>query len=136
MSLGEPLVRGRITNSRSSAASVRSTVSTRAFAEVSISETVRWRTPTLAPASLELGRVHGAAVECSSQVAGEFGQWSPWSLYDLGAFPPKCVLGGFSPKNPPSRRHRSPPSNRPANRNRQRLCQTGLGNPFFSFHWY
>jgi hypothetical protein len=48
MSWGELLVRGRITNSRSSAARTRSTVSKRAAADLSMSEIVRCRIPALA----------------------------------------------------------------------------------------
>jgi hypothetical protein len=48
MSWGEPLARGRTTNSRSSAASARSTVSKRAAADPSMSEIVRCRTPAFA----------------------------------------------------------------------------------------
>ena len=48
MSWGEPLVRGRITNSRSSGARTRSTVSKRTAADLSMSEIVRCRIPALA----------------------------------------------------------------------------------------
>ncbi len=114
----EPLVRGRITNSRSSPARVRSRVSTRVAAEVSRSETVRCRTPTLAanfscvkPSSRRRCRMEFAscwgirAMVCISLlILYEFFLGAFSSNIILGVFPPVSKLGGFSHEGAPMRK--------------------------------
>jgi hypothetical protein len=78
MSWGEPLVRGRTTNSRSSAASTRSTVSKRAAADLSIPE-IYAVAPRLSRLIVpELGRARVAAFGWNCRGAEELVQWPAW----------------------------------------------------------
>src|ERR1035438_10349568 len=123
MSWDEPLVRGRTTNSKSSAASARSTVSKRADADLSMSEIVRCRTPAFAancswvrPSSRRRSRMEFPSCRgvrargcmsfsflprfigflCAFPPKDALGAFSPESI--LGGFPPTCKIGGFPPK--------------------------------------
>ncbi len=105
ISCGEPLVRGRMTSSRSRAARARKTVSSRAAADFSMSETVRWRTPILVaklswlkPSSrlrsrMQLPSCKGVRAILSFVMG--LGGYPPKAI--LGAFPPNVNLGAFPP---------------------------------------